>query len=114
MRCKQIIKSVAFIALFVFMCTAELQAARIERTLDDGWRFAKGEQPLAVQQPDYDDTQWDEIRLPHDWAITGPFNPSESGYAGKLPWRGVGWYRKTIELESRASGAARSFWTLMA
>ena len=38
--------------------------------------------------------------MPHDWAITGPFNPSEDGYAGKLPWRrGVGWYRSQIELD---------------
>jgi beta-galactosidase len=38
--------------------------------------------------------------VPHDWAIAGPFNPSEpSGSSGKLPWKGVGWYRKSFELD---------------
>ena len=39
------------------------------------------------------------VRVPHDWAIAGPFNPAENGYAGKLPWRGTGWYRKSFTLD---------------
>ena len=42
------------------------------------------------------------MRLPHDWAIAGPFNPDENGFAGKLPWRGVGWYRKSFTLDREA------------
>jgi len=44
------------------------------------------------------------VRLPHDWAISGPFDPDENGYAGKLPWKGVGWYRKTFVLDKIDSG----------
>jgi beta-galactosidase len=68
------------------------------------WRFAKGEQAENVTQLDFDDSAWQAVRLPHDWAIAGPFNPSENGYAGKLPWRGVGWYRKTFRLDEADQG----------
>ena len=68
-----------------------------------GWKFCKGDQPGA-EVPDFDDSAWEAVRLPHDWAISGPFNPQENGYAGKLPWKGVGWYRKTFTLDKTDSG----------
>jgi hypothetical protein len=61
-----------------------------------GWRFTKGEQTDAVKQLSFDDSAWQAVRLPHDWAIAGPFNASASGGTGKLPWQGVGWYRKAF------------------
>ncbi|MHC4167121.1 MAG: glycoside hydrolase family 2 TIM barrel-domain containing protein [Planctomycetota bacterium] len=67
------------------------------------WRFAKGDMSGAARQ-DFDDSEWDAVRLPHDWAIAGPFNPAENGYAGKLPWKGVGWYRKTFTLDNLGNG----------
>lgn len=72
-----------------------------------GWRFAKGSQPGA-EAVGFDDSAWEAVRLPHDWAISGPFNPRENGYAGKLPWRGVGWYRKTFKLD-RADNSRRVY-----
>lgn len=62
------------------------------------WKFAKGNR-AGAESVDYNDADWETVRLPHDWAISGPFNPNEDGYAGKLPWRGVGWYRKTFTLD---------------
>ncbi|KPK41206.1 MAG: hypothetical protein AMJ65_09910, partial [Phycisphaerae bacterium SG8_4] len=62
------------------------------------WKFAKGDLQ-AAETLEFDDSSWTEVRLPHDWAIAGPFNPAENGYAGKLPWKGVGWYRKTFTLD---------------
>jgi beta-galactosidase len=67
------------------------------------WKFAKGEQSGA-EATEFDDSAWQAVRLPHDWAISGPFNPKENGYAGKLPWKGVGWYRKTFTLDKADSG----------
>jgi beta-galactosidase len=49
---------------------------------------------VAYIQPGYDDDAWRQLNLPHDWAIEGPFNQDAPGEAGKLPWEGVGWYRK--------------------
>jgi beta-galactosidase len=65
------------------------------------WRFIKGEQ-LGAEAPEFDDSSWSAVRLPHDWAIAGPFNPEENGFAAKLPWRGVGWYRKPFTLDCEA------------
>jgi len=78
----------------------------VERKVVDfnlNWKFVKGNQQGA-EKPDYDDSSWQQVRLPHDWAISGPFNPDENGYAGKLPWKGEGWYRKTFELDRCDSG----------
>ena len=48
--------------------------------------------------------RWQAVRLPHDWAIAGPFDPDEWGHTGKLPWQGVGWYRKTFTLDAADAG----------
>ncbi len=53
-------------------------------------------------QKDYDDSKWEDISLPHDWAIDGPFyegpDPEVSGGMGRLPVHGVAWYRKKLEI----------------
>jgi beta-galactosidase len=67
------------------------------------WKFAKGGQKGA-QAIDFNDSSWKAVRLPHDWAIAGPFNPKEDGYAGKLPWWGQGWYRKSFKLDKADAG----------
>jgi beta-galactosidase len=67
------------------------------------WKFIKGD-PEGSEMPDFDDSAWQKIHVPHDWAISGPFNPQENGYAGKLPWKGVGWYRKKFTLKKSDSG----------
>ncbi|KAI1812168.1 glycoside hydrolase family 2 protein [Poronia punctata] len=52
-------------------------------------------------QADFDDGEWEDVNLPHDWAIKGPFNaPGISGGMGRLPSNGVGWYRKTLSFEA--------------
>ena len=67
------------------------------------WKFAKGGQKGA-EAVDFNDSPWKAVRLPHDWAIAGPFNPKEDGYAGKLPWWGQGWYRKSFKLDKADAG----------
>ena len=51
-----------------------------------------GDVPYA--QAGFDDSGWRKLNLPHDWGIEGPFKQEYSGDTGKLPWWGVGWYRK--------------------
>jgi beta-galactosidase len=73
------------------------QAAR-RRSFDAGWTFTKGDVPGA-EDPAFDDTDWRQLDLPHDWSIEGPFSedhPSGGG-GGSLPG-GVGWYRKRFTL----------------
>lgn len=51
-------------------------------------------------QAKFDDSSWENIDLPHDWAIKGPFftgwDAEVGGGMGRLPVNGVGWYRKKI------------------
>jgi beta-galactosidase len=80
------------------------EQGRIVLNFNSGWRFCKGEQPAQAAQLDFDDSGWQAVRVPHDWAISGPFNPEEDGYAAKLPWKGVGWYRKIFEVPAAWEG----------
>ncbi len=47
--------------------------------------------PSAV---DFDETGWRKLDVPHDWGIEGPFRDDLPNDTGKLPWKGIGWYRK--------------------
>ena len=51
-------------------------------------------------QPDFDDSGWEQVALPHDWAIAGPFvqgwGTVVGGGMGRLPNHGVGWYRREV------------------
>ena len=71
-----------------------------------GWRFAKDPTcELRAEAVAFDDAAWESVRVPHDWAISGPFDESMDGGSGKLPWKGVGWYRRTFTLEPGDAGA---------
>ncbi|KAF2009698.1 glycoside hydrolase family 2 protein [Aaosphaeria arxii CBS 175.79] len=60
-------------------------------------------------QPDFDDQGWEQLDLPHDWAITGTFDaPGVEGGLGRLPINGVGWYRKTLSLEDELIASGKS------
>ena len=73
--------------------------------LTDGWKFSKDPtHTLAAEGVGFDDSAWESVRVPHDWAISGPFNPKEHGGTGKLPWRGVGWYRRSLMLDAADAG----------
>src|SRR5580698_11594069 len=71
---------------------------------DEQWRFSKGDTEGA-QAPDFNDSSWRALNLPHDWSIEGPF--SEDAHAGGtgayLP-TGIGWYRKQFTLPAETSG----------
>lgn len=80
-------------------------------TLSDGWSFSR------------DNATWTEVRIPHDWAIAGPFDKKwdlqfvaieqngetekteKSGRSGSLPWIGEGHYRTTLRLPKGYSRA---------
>ncbi|MBN1361693.1 MAG: DUF4982 domain-containing protein [Sedimentisphaerales bacterium] len=94
-----------FAVALVLLLPSALQAQRTVHDFNRAWRFALGEQSEGVVQAGFDDSGWQAVQLPHDWAIAGPFDPRGDGSSGKLPWRGVGWYRKTFELEKAPDGS---------
>lgn len=68
-------------------------------TLQKDWKFSKGN-PENAASVAFDDSLWKNVKLPHDWAISEPFIVDGDGSTGKLPWKGEGWYRKTMDIPS--------------
>ena len=84
------------------LAVAVTAAGRQELTLRDGWLFSR------------DSVEWTSVTVPHDWAISGPFDKKwdlqvvaieqngetekteKSGRTGALPWLGKGYYTTTV------------------
>jgi beta-galactosidase len=134
----------ATILLSVSMQSADSASPRERISINDGWRFAKGDPPdiagslaydkikqwilptgnafikdeartyvrpegnpgdgVAYAQADFDDSPWRRLDLPHDWGIEGPFTTAGNGDTGRLPFYGVGWYRKKLAIPAIDSG----------
>lgn len=90
---------------------------RQSKTLRAGWKFLKDDPENAFQK-DFDDSQWQTVNVPHDWAIYGPFDKEidkqvvaieqngetvateKTGRTGALPYTGTAWYRNNFSLEA--------------
>ena len=100
---------------------ARAQAPRQEYLLTTDWKFTKGDVPAAAQG-DFNDAHWQSVRVPHDWAIDGPFDgrndlqtvriaqnneqqaTPKAGRTGGLPFIGVGWYRRPLAVPGFGPG----------
>ena len=90
--------------------------------MDDGWRFHLGDIPFSkvlghdasylnakagaardAAAENYDDSEWRELDLPHDWAIESRAVPDENASQGYRK-RGYGWYRRALRLELSSRG----------
>ncbi|SCY92920.1 DUF4982 domain-containing protein [Flavobacterium caeni] len=96
-------------------CSGAKDTTRSHTLLSDGWKFSRSTDDTA-SATNFDDSGWEKVSIPHDWAITGPFDkewdrqvvaieqnnekiPTEkTGRTGALPHIGTGWYRKTFTL----------------
>ncbi|MCH5326391.1 MAG: DUF4982 domain-containing protein [Duncaniella sp.] len=103
------------IAALAVAAAVQASAQRTVTTLNDGWQFIKG-----VPTPE---SEWESVRVPHDWAIYGPFNRNndiqtvaveqngekerseKTGRTGGLPFIGKGNYRTTFEVTDTAGRA---------
>jgi beta-galactosidase len=83
--------------------------------LNTDWKFQKGSNSEAFQI-NFNDSRWETVSVPHDWAIYGPFDKEvdkqtvaiiqngeevaseKTGRTGALPYIGEGWYRKDLTL----------------
>ena len=83
--------------------------------LDKGWKFINKEVENG-EKPDITTDDWETVTVPHDWAISGKFDKSidaqkvmvvedgervpklRTGRTGGLPWIGIGWYRKALDI----------------
>ena len=101
--------------LFVSMLiqAAAALGTRNVQLLDRGWKFINNE-VAGAQTTKYDDSGWQQVVVPHDWAILGKFDMNidrqlvqvkadgettallRTGRTGALPTFGIGWYRKVL------------------
>ncbi len=95
-------------AITLGAATLAAGAQRTVTTLNEGWEFTKGRATDA--------SQWQQVRVPHDWAIYGPFDRDndlqvvaveqngetektlKTGRTGGLPFIGKGTYRTVLEI----------------
>lgn len=84
--------------------------------------YPNGTAPSEVFSPDYNDSTWESVRVPHDWAANGTFEEhndhswrsieqdgivkkiSHSGRTGGLPIVGCGVYRKWVSIAKEDAG----------
>jgi len=59
---------------------------------------------ISFAQPGFNDSQWRLLNLPHDFGIEGPFDQALPGGTGRLPWFGVAWYRKHLDIPATDAG----------
>lgn len=106
--------------LFVALFAAALSlvpafAQRSETLLEKGLKFHLGD-VRGAEIPGFSDSEWQDVRIPHDWAIYGPFDRDndlqevavkengetvaswKTGRTGGLPYMGIGWYRTCFDV----------------
>lgn len=102
------------LTISIFSINARAQS-RTEITLKKGWKFFLGKNEKAYEK-DLDDAGWQNVTVPHDWAINGPFDKEidkqtvaitqngekvareKTGRTGALPYIGEGWYRNRFRI----------------
>jgi beta-galactosidase len=105
------------VLLLLISCSEKNQTLDFEREsfFNSGWKFIRTDVANA-QSPDFDDTSWRDIILPHDWSIEdlpekegvkqiGPF--SEESLGGDATGHVIGgtaWYRKHFTFNKSDEG----------
>src|SRR4051812_20794645 len=114
-------KYISLKAIILFFCLAILSQvfaqqpakSKSERStilFDGGWKFHLGNFQMAAN-PNFDDSNWRNVDLPHDWSIediagtSSPFNPDAIGQTSSaFTVGGIGWYRKSFMIDSVMAG----------
>lgn len=71
-------------------------------SLNQGCKFFLGDCEDAWYRG-YDDKEWQDVMLPHDWSVMLPFSKEYSSGTGYLAG-GIGWYRIPFELSKEYQG----------
>jgi beta-galactosidase/beta-glucuronidase len=78
------------------------QTVRETVSFDDDWAFHLGD-VHGAQYPSFDDSDWRQLDVPHDWSIEQAFSEEHASAQAYLPG-GVGWYRKTFTVLEEDQG----------
>ncbi len=108
-------KPIFFTALLLFAFTSINAQERTTIELNNGWKFTKGNSEKAFEN-NFNDSKWQTVSVPHDWAIYGPFDKEvdkqttaivqngekvateKTGRTGALPYIGEAWYRNQFSV----------------
>jgi len=101
---------IIFFGAFSFMQIKAQPLSDRENLFNSGWRFHLGG-AQGAENPQFDDSQWRKIDLPHDWSIedlpgtNSPFSINAiSQVSGGFTTGGSGWYRKTFTIADNLKG----------
>ncbi|WP_185154496.1 sugar-binding domain-containing protein [Fulvivirga sp. M361] len=88
---------------FLSGCSTHYTPSEVH-SFDFGWKFIK-ESVENAETPGFDDEDWQEVDLPHDWSIEGPFSRDNPAYS-RGAWLPAGkcTYRKTFRVPSEKKG----------
>ena len=105
-----------FVAAFIVFNSAQSKAAkpgtypppaspRATYNFNSGWRFVFGD-TTGADQPNFDDSKWTAVSLPHTWNETDTYRTYISHGSGDVGQKmlGIGWYRKHFKLPASANG----------
>ena len=96
-------KNKKFIITILLLLSVELMAGQTIKSFNSDWKF-KLHQQEGAQTPDFDDSDWESVIVPHDASIGGKFDHDNSTSAnGWLPHQ-EGWYRKSFTIPATAKG----------
>ncbi|MFV0553908.1 MAG: glycoside hydrolase family 2 TIM barrel-domain containing protein [Mangrovibacterium sp.] len=108
--------------LLLTLASFSVSAQTTEISLQNNWKFTKGN-PENAAQPSFNDSKWQTVSIPHDWAIYGPFDKEvdkqvvkitqnneqeateKTGRTGSLPHIGEAWYRVHFDLPTLPKNA---------
>lgn len=114
-------KKILLSLLALAVAAGAFAGQRIERTLEKGWKFTREDSPEFSSKV-LNDSDWQNVVVPHDWAIYGPFSwdndrqnvaiaqdgqkeaMEHAGRTGGLPFVGTGWYRTEVEIPEFTDG----------
>lgn len=89
----------------LLFCGIVYGAERQHQSFDFDWKFTLAA-PSGAEAPDFDDSAWTDVQLPHDWSLSLPYLTPEEG--GKTPMGfmqgGLGWYRKSFAVPASWKG----------
>ncbi len=108
----------AFAIAILGLSSCQEAAPRKVTLLDEGWVFHRGELADTDTKDFSEAAGWEQVSVPHDWAIYGPFDRShdlqdvaiyqnfeyvpsvKTGRTGGLPYIGTGWYRRIFDTDN--------------
>ena len=88
------------VGLISLTATAQVSFGNADK-FNQGWRFILADDDKALN-PDFDDSRWRPLTLPHDWSVESAPSQALASCTGYLPG-GIGWYRKHFTVNDDAA-----------